>query len=173
MEVTLFEAEAIREFSESYISEFKKAIETQKVSRKSVVKGQFSSVVNNTGELANSGEWNFDGATLDIAVNSYIRYVLFGRGSDAKRPPIFEIERWMQERGITGVSPFAIANSMAKKGNSIFQQTGGQPNDLLEGIPLDKLLNELGEKLALNLANQAETKILSQFMNIEQLNIEL
>jgi hypothetical protein len=129
--------------------------------------------VNNTGQLANSGEWNFTGATIEISVNSYIRYVLYGRGADAKRPPITEIERWMQERGIVGVSPFAIANSMAKKGNSIFQSTGGQPNELLEGIPLDELLNELGEKLAVNLANEAETKMLSQFINIEQLNIEI
>jgi hypothetical protein len=173
MEITLFEAQAIREFSEAYIAEFKKAIETQKVSRQSVSKGAFKSTVNNTGQLANSGEWNFTGATIEISVNSYIRYVLFGRGDNSKRPPITAIEEWMQEKGITGVSPFAIANSMAKKGNSIFQATGGQPNELLEGIPLDELLNELGEKLALNLANEAETKLLSQFINIEQLNIEL
>ena len=173
MDTTLFEAQAIREFSEAYISEFKKAIETQKVSRQGVTKGAFSQTVNNTGELADSGEWFFDGAELDIAVNAYIRYVLFGRGADAKRPPITEIERWMQERGIVGVSPFAIANSMAKKGNTIFQSTHGQPNELLEGIQLDKLLDELGEKLAVNLANEVETKILSQFINIEQLNIEL
>lgn len=173
MPETLFEAQAIREFAEAYIVEFKKAIETQKISRKSVSKGSFKSVVNNTGQLANSGEWNFDGASLDILVDGYIRYVLFGRGSETKRPPITEIERWMEERGITDVSPFAIANSMAKKGNSIFQQTGGQPSELLEEIPLDELVDILSEKLAENLANETSTQLISQFANIEQLNIEI
>lgn len=173
MEQSLFEAQAIREFAEAYILEFKKAIETQKVSRKSVSKGSFKATVNNTGQLANSGEWNFDGATLDILVDGYIRYVLFGRGSDTKRPPITEIEKWMEEKGITDVSPWAIANSMAKKGNSIFQQTGGQPNELLEEIALDDLVDLLSEKLATNLANETSTKLISQFTNIEQLNIEI
>lgn len=163
MGVSIFEAEAIREFATEYLKQFKSAIEKTQVKRQTNFKGQFSAPVNTTGSLANSGEWKFTGTDLEIRVNSYIRYLIFGRGANAKRPPITEIERWMSEKGITGVSPFAIANAMAKNGSSIFQKYRGQPSNLLDNIDLDTMLKKLSEKIGEHAANSAVTEILNEF----------
>lgn len=172
MEFTVFEAQVIREFADAYIAEFKNAIETKRVPR--VGKdGSFSSVTNASGKLANSGEWYFDGAKLNIYVNYYLYWLIFGRKNETKRPPIFAIEEWMNEKGITGVSPFAIANSIGKNGSSIFQKFQGMPSNLLEDIDLDNLLNDMVEKLGIEAVGLVTTEFVKQFENFEGLNIEL
>lgn len=173
MDFTVFEAQAIRDFSEAYILEFKKAIETKKVPRTSYHSGSFSSVTNASGKLANSGEWYFDGANLEISVNYYLYWLMFGRKDNRKRPPISAIEEWMAEKGITGVSPFAIANGMAKNGSTIFQQYKGSQSNLLEDIPLDKLLNELISKLGNEAVGLVTTEVIKRFDEFESLNIEI
>jgi hypothetical protein len=172
MEFTVFEAQVIREFAEAYIAEFKNAIQTKQVPRigKS---GSFSSTTNASGKLANSGEWYFDGAKLNIYVNYYLYWLVFGRKDNRKRPPIFAIEEWMQEKGITGVSPFAIANSIAKNGSTIYQKFQGLQSNLLEDIRLDELLKDLGDKLGDDAVGLITTEFVKNFDNIEDLNIEI
>ena len=166
---TIFEAEAIRQFAEEYILQFKKAVETEKIKRVTPSKGGFVSVANASGKLANSGEWKFDGVHLDIAVNSYVRYIIFGRGArqggekNNNKPPFTEIEQWMKEKGISGVSPWAIINAIAKNGSSIFQQFRGQPSNLLDNIPLDEMINELAEKLLTDIGNNITTEVLNEY----------
>jgi len=163
MPLSVHEAQAIREFTDAYLVEFKKAIETTQVKRKTPSKGSFSAPVDSSGSLAASGAGRFTGTDLEITVNGYIQYLIFGRGPSKKLPPITEIEQWMAQRGITDVSPWAIAQSIAKNGSSIFQAYKGQPSNLLESIPLDDLLNDLSNKLGEDAALQAMTDILNQF----------
>lgn len=150
MSLSVYEYDVFRNFAKNYIAEFKYAIENKKVNRYTEFKKTFSATVNASGSLANSAEYKIDGNELTIYVNYYIYWLIFGRKpqtSAASTPPKTEIQKWLAEKGGTGGSVYQVANAINKNGSSIWQFYKGQPSNLLEDIPLDKLFNDMQKDL--------------------------
>lgn len=162
MSLTVFEYDALRNFAKNYIAEFKYAIENKKVDRYTEYKKQFSAVVNSSGALANSGEYEISGNDLTISVNYYIYWLIYGRKpqtSAASTPPLTNIQKWLAEKGGGGGSVYEVAASINKNGSSIYQFYKGQPSNLLEDIPLDKLFNDLSNELGDRWINKFTTDV--------------
>lgn len=170
MSLSIFEGELLRQFADDYISEFKYAIENNKIARKTQ-RGTFNSAYNSSGSLANSGEYKLDNNELTILANYYLYWGIYGRNEKRTPPPISNIEQWIKEKGLN-LNPWAVRNSIAKNGSSIFQQWNKSPSNLLETIPLDDLLNELQNKLGDRFIESLSTDLLKYFEN-DLLNIEL
>lgn len=175
MSLSVFETELLTKFAESYIAEFKKAIETKAIKRSTPTTPGFTSVANASGNLANSGEFTIASNTLNILANDYLYFVIYGRNkqkSPRSKPPIAAIRQWLIDKGLTQLSPWAVVNAINKNGSSIYQQWKGQPSGVLEDIPLDKLLDDLQNGLGDRYIQEATTKILKE-SNLEDLNFEI
>lgn len=169
MSLTVFEYEALRLFAKNYIAEFKYAIENKKVDRYTEYKKQFSAVVNSSGALANSGEYDIEGNDLTIMVNYYIYWLIYGRKpqtSAESTPPKSNIQKWLAEKGGGGGSVYQVAAAINKNGSSIWQFYKGSPSNLLEDIPLDRLFNDLQKDLGDRWINKFTTDV---FKVIEEL----
>ena len=181
MALSIFEKQAIKEFAEQYKKEVQKAIYKKKVSRvRTLLPTRFSTPVNSSGSLAKSIKYKIksDGE-LRFSSNDYLYFLIYGRKSSSKMPPVSDIREWMRQKGIKtdeesklGVSPYAIAKSIAKNGSSIYRKYKGQQSNLLNDVPVDKLLNELYSKMGEAYIQKVEFSILD-FINVEDLNIEL
>jgi hypothetical protein len=175
MAISIFEKQLLTEFAESYIAEFKKAIETKAIQRSTPTTAGFSSVANASGNLANSGEFTIASNTLNILANDYLYFIIYGRNkqnSPRSKPPIANIKQWLIDKGLTQLSPWAVVNAINKNGSSIYQQWKGQPSGVLEDIPLDKLLEDLQNGLGERYIQETTTKILKE-SNLEDLNFEV
>lgn len=170
MALSIFEKQVLTEFAENYLKEFKRVIDAS---------------ASASGDLANSGEYEIAGNELVILANSYLYFSIYGRkpytitnkngkvvADPKKLPPISNIEKWLKDKGLVNLSPWAVAQSITKNGSKIWQQYQGQPSPLLDGIPLDALLATLQEGLGQRFVEQATTEFIKDF-ELEQLNIEL
>lgn len=170
MAISIFEKQILSAFAENYLREFKRVIEKS---------------ASASGKLANSGEYTIVGNELTIVANSYLYFSIYGRkpytitnkngkvvADPKKLPPISNIEQWLKDKGLVNLSPWAVAQSITKNGSKVWQRYRGQPSPLLEGIPLDALLDTLQEGLGERFIQQATTEFLKDF-ELEQLNIEL
>lgn len=189
MALSIFEKQAIKEFAEQYKKEVQKAIYKKKVSRvRTLLPTRFSTPVNSSGSLAKSIKYKIksDGE-LRFSSNDYLYFLIYGRkpqpskiirrskgdsGGGGKSEFVSSIEQWMRQKGIRDVSPFAIINSINKNGSSIYRKYKGQQSNLLNDVPVDKLLNELYSKMGEAYIQKVEFSILD-FINVEDLNIEL
>lgn len=181
MAITVFERTALKEFANDYVKHFKKAVYKKKVARRrTMLPTRFSAVVNSTGNLAESIKYKISkNGELTFTTAEYLYWLIYGRKPETKRPPISAIEAWMKTKGIKtdkedkyGVSPWAIANSIAKKGSSIYRNYKGEPSSLLSSIPVDDLLDHLYVMMGEGYVQTINFSIL-QNLNNEELNLEL
>lgn len=181
MALTVFERTALKEFADEYVKQFKKAVYKKKVARRrTLLPTRFSATVNSTGNLAESIKYKISkNGELNFTTAEYLYWLIYGRKPDNKRPPIAAIEAWMRSKGIKtdkedkyGVSPWAIANSIAKKGSTIYRNYKGEPSSLLSSIPVDSMLDKLYEKMGEGYLQTINFSIL-QNLNNEELNLEL
>lgn len=178
MAISVFEKQAIKEFAEKYKLGVQTAIKKKKIARRrTMLPTRFSATANTTGKLANSIKYRIgSNGSLRFISEDYLYFIIYGRKPQENilksRPPISEIENWMAAKGITGVSPFAIANSIAKNGSSIYRNYKGKTSNLLNDLPTDKWLNELYQKMGDGYVQQIEFSIMD-YINTDQLNIEL
>lgn len=187
MAITVFERQALKEFAEKYKLGVQNAIKKKKVARRrTLLPTRFSATVNTTGKLAKSIKYRIgSNGSLRFSSEDYLYWLIYGRrpnsgpapkrtkgGSGGKSEFITGIEEWMRAKGITGVSPFAIANSIAKNGSSIYRNYRGKQSNLLNDLPTDKWLNELYQKMGAGYVASIEFSILDN-LDTDQLNIEL
>lgn len=174
MALTVFEKQALKEFAEKYKLGVQNAIKKKKIARRrTLLPTRFSTPANNTGKLAKSIKYRIgSNGSLRFSSEDYLYQIIYGRKADNKQPPISAIEAWMASKGITGVSPWAIAKSIAKNGTSIYRNYKGNPSNLLNDLPTDKWLNELYQKMGAGYVAAIEFSILDN-LDTENLNIEL
>ena len=190
MALSIYEKQALKEFADKYVSEVRKAIYKKKVARRrTLLPTRFSAPVNATGSLAKSIKYKMrSNGNVDFISNNYLYWLIYGRRPNTKPIPkrrkgssgggksefISSIESWMKAKGINTneVSPFAIANSIAKNGSSIYRRYKGQQSNLLNDIPIDEMLNELYSKMGDGYIQVINYSILQNVL-IEDLNFEL
>lgn len=176
MALSIYEKQALKEFADKYVSEVRKAIYKKKVARRrTLLPTRFSAPVNATGSLAKSIKYKMrSNGNVDFISNNYLYWLIYGRKQSEKMPPISAIKSWMKAKGISEkeVSPFAIANSIAKNGSSIYRRYKGQQSNLLNDIPIDEMLNELYSKMGDGYVQVINYSILQNVL-IEDLNFEL
>ena len=139
-------------------------IRTKLLERKGV-DGNFQSVANASGQLANSISYVVvNGTKLQIFGNDYIQYLENGR-RPGKRPPTSVIKQWITDKGIvpTDISvdslAFLIARKMGEEGSTIYRAGG---SDLLSSI-----FNEaLQSSVEADFANLIVTEIQSEIYKL-------
>lgn len=151
--MTIFEQEIFNEIATDYIQQFKKAIETKPIDRKSVGRGEFSSVVNASGKLANSPRVELTENELNIYVASYIDNLIYGQAPSRVNTSVFEIENWMNSKGLE-YSAVSVLENLQKYGNSIFQKFHGENSGLLEDINIESTIEKAKQQLILKKINE-------------------
>jgi len=181
MAISVFEKQAIKEFADEYVKQFKKAIHKKKVARRrTLLPTRFSRPVNTTGKLAKSIKYKIStSGELFFTTEDYLYWLIYGRKPNSKMPPIAAISAWMKSKGIKsdkedkyGVSPWAIAKSIAKNGSTIYRNYKGETSNLLNDIPVDEMLEKLYTKLGDGYLQSVNFSILKN-LNEEDLNFEL
>lgn len=117
--------------------------------------------VNASGQLADSIRYVVTGESLEIWGLDYVYYVSKGRGKNVNQSPE-ALKKWVGWAGSTflkdwvvakgvNINPFAVAYSVARKGNTVHQQGG---SDLLTAIFNDALVEEINAALREELFTQ-------------------
>ena len=146
--MTIFEQEIFNEIAHDYIQQFKNAIETKPIKRKSRGRSDFESVVNASGNLAKSPRIEITDNELNIYVLGYIDSLIYGQPPQKINTTVFEIENWMNSKGVE-YSAVSVLDNLQQYGNSIFQKFHGANSGLLEDINLEGSINKAKEKLIL------------------------
>lgn len=141
--------EIFRELAEKIIAVMQDNIRNKPIKRRTESKGQFESVVNASGDLANSLTYQIDGYTLNILANEYWRSVVYGQ-EPGEIPEVGKIAEWMQNKGVKG-SPQRIAMNIGYYGNSIFQEFNGEDSGLFAEAVDASIFEEFQQKLALEI----------------------
>ena len=140
----------LEKFGKQSVIEMRQAVKTKKISnfRKDAV--------NASGKLDRSIEYRLVADGLEIWVNEYAYYLIFGR-RPGKQPPYDAIRDWIDEKGIVPEEgnteedkdslAWAIVISMAKKGNTIFRTFAGENSGLFSEVFDEQTLIELEEDL--------------------------
>ena len=143
--------EAFKQLAERMIQIMQDNIRNKQIPRVTPSKGEFQSVVDASGELANSLTYRIDGYSLEILANSYWRDVVYGR-EPGEIPSVEDIFRWMGNKGVKG-NPSVIAFNIGAYGSSIFQKFNGQDSGLFAEATDDSILQEFNEQLSNELIN--------------------
>lgn len=151
--MTIFEQEIFNEIAQDYIQQFKKAIETKPIQRKTKAAGEFASVVNASGNLANSPRIELTETELNIYVAGYIDELIYGQAPSRVDTTVFEIENWMNSKGLE-FSAVSVLDNLQKFGSSIFQKFNGANSGLLEDINIEGSVNKAKQNLILKKINE-------------------
>jgi hypothetical protein len=138
------------------------AIKTKLIERQGA-SGGFRSVVNASGNLADSIDYVVTGSRLTIRGNDYIYYLENGR-RPGKRPPKDVIRKWIDDKGIVprdNISKdslaYLIARKMGEEGSTIYKAGG---SDLVSGIFNDQFVDSLQSEFMNLLTVEIESEIL-------------
>jgi hypothetical protein len=146
--MTVFETELLNDLADSYIEQFKNAVKTKQISRKSVANPEgFNAVANASGRLADSPRVELTETSLDVYVLAYIDDLVYGKAPGTKVEKL-EIEKWLEAKGLN-YSAGSIVKNIKDFGNSIFIEHQGANSGLLDDINLDAKLLEVKQKLIL------------------------
>ncbi len=146
--MTIFEQEIFNEIAQDYIQQFKNAIQTKPVKRKTKAKGDFEAVVNASGNLANSPRIELTENELNIYVAGYIDQLIYGQAPSRVDTTVFEIENWMNSKGLE-YSAVSVLDNLQKYGNSIFQKFNGEDSGLLSDINIEGSIEKAKQNLIL------------------------
>ena len=138
-----------KELAEKIIAVMQDNIRNKPIKRRTPSRGQFESVVDASGDLANSLTYQIDGYTLNILANEYWRSVVYGK-EPGEIPDVAKIAEWMQNKSVTG-NPSSIAMNIGLFGNSIFQEFNGEDSGLFSEAVDASIFEEFQQKLALEI----------------------
>lgn len=114
-------------------------------------------VVNASGKLADSVRYEVYDLGVRIYALDYIYYLQFGRAPNKNKSTealhkwvgwagSTFIKDWVEEKGIN-LNPYAVAYSIARKGNTVYQQGG---SDLVTGVIQSEFFTNLVKELTDN-----------------------
>lgn len=160
--MTVFEQNILKDFGQWYVDAVKNAIKTKPIARKGKGVGEFSSVVNASGQLANSLRFELTDEQLNVYALTYIDSLVFGvppRKSDFN---MMEIEQWLAVKGID-FNPANVATNIDRFGTTIWQKHQGANSGLLGDIPLVERIEQLKQTLVLRSSEQLIQDLLKPF----------
>jgi len=122
-------------------------------------RGGDSYPVNASGKLADDLNFTVEDGVLKIYANKYIYYLVYGRKPNKNQDPAKVkawvgwagstfLKDWVEAKGLS-ISPFAVAYSIAKKGNSF----NPQGSTLLSDIINDSMVNNLKSEIFLTMSD--------------------
>ena len=137
--------DVLNNYGQRFVSELSDAIKNKQLPRR----GGKSYVANASGNLVKSLNYTVENGVLTVRADRYIGALVFGRQPNKNQTPE-SLKRWVGWAGSTfikewadvkgvKISPYAIAYSIARKGNSLFPQG----SDLVSAIVTDDFINDL------------------------------
>ena len=146
--MTIFEQQLFEQLAEDFISQVKMAIKTKPIQRKTKAQGEFSSVVNASGRLADSLRSEITENKINVYALAYIDNLIYGQAPSQVETSVFEIENWMIDKGLE-FNAVSVFNNLQQYGNSIFQKFQGGNSGLLDDIDLTSHIDKIKEQLIL------------------------
>lgn len=144
--MTIFEQELFKQLAEDFISQVKNAIQTKPIKRKTKAKGEFESVVNASGQLADSLRYEISETEINVFVLSYIDSLIYGKPQGPVDASVFEIENWMNSKGLE-YNSVTVMENLQKEGSSIFQMYQGENSGLLDDVNITEHVEKVKEQL--------------------------
>lgn len=146
--MTIFEQQLFEQLAEDFISQARVAIKTKPILRKTKAQGEFSSVVNASGKLADSLRSEITEDEVRVYALAYIDNLIYGQAPSRVETSVFEIENWMIDKGLE-FNAVSVLNNLQQYGNSIFQKFQGGNSGLLDDIDLTSHIEKIKEQLIL------------------------
>jgi hypothetical protein len=146
--MTIFEQQLFEQLAEDFISQARVAIKTKPIPRKTKAQGEFSSVVNASGKLADSLRSEITEDEVRVYALAYIDNLIYGQAPSRVETSVFEIENWMIDKGLE-FNAVSVLNNLQQYGNSIFQKFQGVNSGLLDDIDLTSHIDKIKEQLIL------------------------
>lgn len=146
--MTIFEQQLFEQLAEDFISQARVAIKTKPIPRKTKAQGEFSSVVNASGRLADSLRFEITEGEVRVYALAYIDNLIYGQAPSRVETSVFEIENWMIDKGLE-FNAVSVLNNLQQYGNSIFQKFQGGNSGLLDDIDLTSHIEKIKEQLIL------------------------
>lgn len=146
--MTIFEQQLFEQLANDFISQARVAIKTKPISRKTKAQGEFSSVVNASGKLADSLRSEITEDEVRVYALAYIDNLIYGQAPSRVVTSVFEIENWMIDKGLE-FNAVSVLNNLQQYGNSIFQKFQGGNSGLLDDIDLTSHIEKIKEQLIL------------------------
>jgi hypothetical protein len=146
--MTIFEQQLFEQLANDFISQVKVVIKTKPIPRKTKAQGEFSSVVNASGRLADSLRSEITENEINVYALAYIDNLIYGQAPSRVETSVFEIENWMIDKGLE-FNAVSVLNNLQQYGNSIFQKFQGGNSGLLDDIDLTSHIEKIKEQLIL------------------------
>lgn len=139
----------LTKYGEMIVAQLKSDIKNKPLPRR----GGQSYVANASGKLANSINFKVENGTLKVYADSYIYFLIYGRKRNQNQDPksikawvgwagSTFLKDWVEAKGIS-ISPFAVAYSIAKKGNSLNPQGSTLLSDVINETMINALKSDL------------------------------
>ena len=151
--MTIFEQQLFEQLANDFISQVKVAIKTKPIPRKTKAQGEFSSVVNASGRLADSLRSEITENEINVYALAYIDNLIYGQAPSRVETSVFEIENWMIDKGLE-FNAVSVLNNLQQYGNSIFQKFQGSESNFLEDIDLTSHIETVKKNLILKKINE-------------------
>ena len=144
--MTIFEQQLFKQLAEDFIGQVQNAIRTKPIKRKTNAKGDFESVANASGRLADSLRLEISDNEINVYSLAYIDSLIYGKPPGPVESSVFDIENWMISKGVE-YNALSIMDNLQKFGNSIFQKFQGAESNFLEDINLNDHVEKVKEQL--------------------------
>ena len=116
-------------------------------------RGGQSYVANASGKLADELNMTVENGVLKIYANKYVYYLVYGRKPNRIQDPAkikawvgwagsTFIKDWVEAKGLS-ISPYAVAYSIARKGNSLYPQGSTLLSDVINPNMVNSLKSEI------------------------------
>lgn len=151
--MTIFEEQLFKSLAEDFIGQVQTAIRTKPIKRKTQSKGDFESVANASGQLADSLRLEITENEINVYSLAYIESLIYGKPPGPVDSSVFDIENWMINKGIE-YSAVSIMENLQKFGNSIFQKFQGAESNFLEDVNITDHVQKVKEQLITKKINE-------------------
>lgn len=128
--LTQFEKAALKRFGDAYAEKVVHAIKNKKVERYTSFRGNFSSVVNASGRLANSVNVKEANDEVGVYALEYINKLIYGE-RPGSTPNFQSFSEWKRAKKVGG-SVQQLIRAYRRGGSSIWQRWKGQNSGLLD-----------------------------------------
>ena len=113
----------------------------------------------NTGETADKVRTLIESGKGYIIVPKHIATLVQGKGRrPGKMPPVQEIAKWIESRNLD-LNPWAVAMSMKKKGNEVYQRKR-------EGINIEAEVEANREEFLKRIAQELKINIIKKYKSL-------
>jgi len=141
--------EVLKKYGEQIVAQLQSDIKNKPLPRNN---GQ-SYVANASGKLAASVNYKVDNGVLRVYADKQVYWIAYGRKPNRKQDGLSIrkwvgwagstfLKDWVEAKGIS-ISPYAVAYSIARKGNSLYPNGSTLISDLINETLVNNLKNDL------------------------------